>query len=659
MKNSKPDAIDANSTSWFSRQSLAFKIALGVAVTTVAAMTGLTALIVSHDEQSAMDSVKREMAASMDIYEQSLQTVFESAVARGKSMMPVYIKELGGEPRLDGASVDTGEAGLAPLVVSQDGELLNGNVNLQLRIRALTGADTAILVKHNGGWIRVSTLLKDENGNFRIGSRLPDGDHLANTLNAGASHAGLVQRQGRWYALTIHPLKTEHGETFGGLTIRVDVDDDVRRLLNAMTTNKVAKHGAIGIVSKQGGDWAYVAGPRAGQKATAEVSQFLAQANDGKGEGFMPYDLGAERGMNLIAWAEVPDWNWTLYSSGPQDAFMAEANSKRLVVIGIMLGSTLAIIFVAMFLARRTLAPIGEVIAQLTRIGKGDLSKQIPQTPKDSKNEVHQLLHGLNATQDGLSRIVGAMREGAQQIHTGAAEIVAGNADLSSRTEQQAASLEETAASMDELSGTVRQTADNAQQAKTVAVSASEKADRGGKAVGDVVQTMTDISTSSDRITEIVGVIDSIAFQTNILALNAAVEAARAGEQGRGFAVVASEVRALAQRSATAAKEIKTLIEESRQQVQVGADQVSVARAAIEELVSAVQSVSAIMSEISNATNEQSAGIDQVNQAVSQMDTVTQQNASLVEQSAAAAASLEGQSRALTEAVSTFKLRGA
>ncbi|MDP1646522.1 MAG: methyl-accepting chemotaxis protein, partial [Thiobacillus sp.] len=248
------------------------------------------------------------------------------------------------------------------------------------------------------------------------------------------------------------------------------------------------------------------------------------------------------------------------------------------------------------------------------------------------------------------------IKESVDAINTASKEIAAGNNDLSQRTEQQASSLEETASSMEELTSTVKQNADNAKQANQLAIGASNVAGKGGAVVGQVVHTMSSINESSRKIVDIISVIDGIAFQTNILALNAAVEAARAGEQGRGFAVVAAEVRNLAQRSAAAAKEIKTLIGDSVDKVENGSKLVAEAGSTMEEIVNAIKRVTDIMAEISAASSEQSAGIEQVNQAVGQMDEITQQNAALVEQATAAAESLQEQAGKLAQLVDTFKL---
>ncbi|TXD84320.1 hypothetical protein FUT87_16180 [Mitsuaria sp. TWR114] len=260
----------------------------------------------------------------------------------------------------------------------------------------------------------------------------------------------------------------------------------------------------------------------------------------------------------------------------------------------------------------------------------------------------------MDRMQRSLSTTVGQIRGATDTIASAAGEIASGNRDLSSRTEAQASALEETAASMEELTATVKQSADNARQANQLAMSASDFAVQGGQVVDEVVATMASISGSSNKIVDIIGVIDGIAFQTNILALNAAVEAARAGEQGRGFAVVASEVRTLAQRSATAAKEIKSLIGDSVQKVEAGSALVSQAGATMSRIVGSVKRVTDIVGEISSASQEQTAGIEQINQAIAQMDQATQQNAALVEQASAAAESLEQQSQALVTAVGAF-----
>ncbi|MDR2324355.1 MAG: methyl-accepting chemotaxis protein [Acidovorax sp.] len=328
-------------------------------------------------------------------------------------------------------------------------------------------------------------------------------------------------------------------------------------------------------------------------------------------------------------------------------------SSSLLLVLGAL--SVVLSVWIAWRLSASITQPLAQASAVAQRVTQGDLTSHITVQRRD---ELGALMVSLDSMQTHLAQVVGDVRRGAESVANASAEIAQGNQDLSARTEQQASALEQTAASMEQLSATVRHNADNARQANTLALSASTVAEQGGAVVGEVVQTMQGIHDASRRISEIIGVIDSIAFQTNILALNAAVEAARAGEQGRGFAVVASEVRSLASRSADAAKEIKALIDDSVQRVSQGTALVDKAGSTMGEVVSSIRRVTDIMGEISAASNEQSEGVAQVGEAVTSMDQSTQQNAALVEEMAAAASSLQRQSQELVQAVSVFSLSG-
>ncbi len=323
----------------------------------------------------------------------------------------------------------------------------------------------------------------------------------------------------------------------------------------------------------------------------------------------------------------------------------------------IVIGSVALIsgLLLAVLLTRGITRPLSAAVRVARTVAANDLTSTVTVTSRDEIGQLMQALASMNAN---LAGTIAHIRTGVDSMASASGEIAAGNTDLSSRTEQQAASLEETAASMEQLSSTVKQNADSARQANQLAATASDTAARGGATVSEVVSTMSAISSSSVKIADIVSVIDGIAFQTNILALNAAVEAARAGEQGKGFAVVAAEVRTLAQRSAQAAKEIKTLIEDTVQKISQGSISAERAGTTMQEIVSSVQRVTDIMGEIAAASAEQADGIEQVNRAVSQMDEVTQQNAALVEEAAAAAGSMQDQAADLTRAVSAFKLPG-
>ncbi|MGA4334633.1 methyl-accepting chemotaxis protein [Ralstonia nicotianae] len=328
------------------------------------------------------------------------------------------------------------------------------------------------------------------------------------------------------------------------------------------------------------------------------------------------------------------------------------ANAKiQMIVLAVL--ATLLAIATGAFITRTITRPINHAMHLAEAVAQGNLTHRLE---VDTQDEIGRLLAALKHMIENLHGIVSQVRGGTDTITRASSEVASGNIDLSSRTEQQASSLEETAAAMEQLTSTVKQNADNAQEASRLASNASMVATKGGDAVDEAIQTMSTINTSSRKIVDIIGVIDGIAFQTNILALNAAVEAARAGEQGRGFAVVAGEVRSLAQRSAAAAKEIKALIEDSVGHVSTGTAKVEEAGQIIRDVVAGIQNVTNIVSEISASSREQSDGIEQINEAITQMDKATQENASLVEESATAAQALQDQANQLADMVSTFKL---
>ena len=356
-----------------------------------------------------------------------------------------------------------------------------------------------------------------------------------------------------------------------------------------------------------------------------------------------------------ILLADIGKTESMLLGQRGQEAAALQSRTTWVLLGGGVIAALLACML-AILLTRNITRPLVEAVALAQRVAQGDLSSDIVVRSQD---ETGQLMAALRDMNTALVGIVGEVRGGTDTIATASAQIAVGTMDLSSRTEQQASSLEETASSMEELTAAVKQNADNALAARSLASAASSVAVKGGAVVSEVVQTMGSINDSSRKIADIIGVIDGIAFQTNILALNAAVEAARAGEQGRGFAVVATEVRNLAQRSASAAKEIKGLIDDSVEKVGAGSKLVDQAGATMQEVVDSVQRLSAIIGEITDASEEQRLGIEQVNEAISQMDQVTQQNAALVEEAAAAANAMQDQAAQLSHAVQVFRLKDA
>lgn len=415
--------------------------------------------------------------------------------------------------------------------------------------------------------------------------------------------------------MVMHPIKPALDKT--------DLSD------NKDPTGKPLFVNMVDIVKKQGAGFEFYMWPKPGNEAPVQKVSYV--------KGFVP-------------------WGWVIGSGVYIDTVDAAVwqQAKYAFLIAAAIGSLLFVI--GLLVARSVTRPIKRAVEIAQQVAKGDLTSRIEVTSMDETGKLMQALKEMN---ENLVTIVTKVHSGTDTIATASGQIAAGNLDLSSRTEQQASSLEETASAMEELTSTVRQNADNARQANQLAQSAADIAEQGGQVVLQVVTSMQSIDNSSRKVSDIIAVIDGIAFQTNILALNAAVEAARAGEHGRGFAVVASEVRNLAQRSAAAAKEIKALIADSACEVDNGSRLVQQAGATMKDVVTSIKRVNGIMNEITAASKEQSIGIEQVNEAVAQMDQVTQQNAALVEEAAAAAESLREQASELSVTVGMFRLVGA
>ncbi|WP_458232889.1 methyl-accepting chemotaxis protein [Roseateles sp. P5_E8] len=390
-------------------------------------------------------------------------------------------------------------------------------------------------------------------------------------------------------------------------------------------------------------------------KARNEALRLLREGMGGQASELALGELRAKQNLFFAAITQMVDFQQDLMRKSG-DTAKEQATTAITITVCLALGVLALAITMTWLITRSVLGELGGELSSAReaaqRIAQGDLSQSLHVREGDA----HSLFAALQAMQHSLAETVANVRQGSESVATASAQIAQGNQDLSSRTEEQASALEETAATMEELGSTVRNNADNARQADQLAQAAAGIASKGGEVVGQVVSTMQGINDSSRKIGDIIGVIDGIAFQTNILALNAAVEAARAGEQGRGFAVVAGEVRSLAQRSAEAAKEIKGLIARNVEQVEQGTALVDRAGKTMGEIVGSIKRVSDIVGEISSATTEQSSGIHQVGEAVGQMDRVTQQNAALVEESAAAAESLQTQAQRLVQAVAVFKL---
>ncbi|HWU97257.1 MAG TPA: Cache 3/Cache 2 fusion domain-containing protein [Oxalicibacterium sp.] len=550
--------------------------------------------------------------------------------------------------------------------------LMNGSTELNLdfapvdRFTVQSQGVATIFAKTGEDYVRITTSLKKEDGQRALGTVLDHSHPSYARLQAGQSFVGIATLFGKQYMTQYDPIHDAQGHVIGALFVGVNITNDLKQLKDRIRAIKLGKSGYFYVVdAKPGKDQGKVL-------LHPELEgQNLLDAKDADGHAYIKDVLEQKDGLIrvnladgatanqparevLLAFKQYPNWGWEVmgrvYADETEGEIVAMRNNYAIA------GAVILLLIAALLywtIRRMVSLPLQQTIAIAARLEAGDLTVS---SNTHRVDDIGKLLHGIDSVGGGLAAVVGNVRRSSEAINVAAREIATGNLDLSSRTEEQASSLEETASSMEELTSTVRQNADNAQQANQLAGSASEAATRGGKVVNQVVETMGSIRDSSRKVVDIITVIDGIAFQTNILALNAAVEAARAGEQGRGFAVVAAEVRSLAQRSASAAKEIKELIDDSVQRVDAGSQLVDDAGATMQEIMTSVQRVTDIMSEITAATNEQRSGIEEVNRAITQMDQVTQQNAALVEQAAAAAEALQDQAGQLVQAVSVFRL---
>ena len=610
-------------------------------------------------EQRAVESVRSELHGVASTVELFNKTVSSQAVSFGR----IFRAGLPGEFTLDEATTVDVQGRQVP-TLSVAGQPLNLDFSAPDAFTERTGGNATIFAAAGEDFVRVTTSVKKENGERAIGTALDKASPAYGALRAGRTYVGLATLFGKQFITQYEPVRDAGGRVVGALYVGVDITGDIAALKERIRAVKVGTTGYFFVLSaapgKTYGDL-IVHPSKEGENILASQSAdghlFIKEMLEKK-EGTVHYDWQnpgeASARRKFAAYSEMKDWNWVIAGGTYRDEITAAATElrNRFILFGLAALGVLATLLY--FLVRATVTrPLAEVQAVATRIADGDLTARAA-TRRD--DEIGRLTGAINEIGARLSTVVGQVRDGAEHIATASQEISTGNLDLCSRTEEQAASLATTASSMDQLTATVRQNADNARQADQLARSASEIAHKGGNTVSQVVTRMDSISQSSRKIADIIGVIDGIAFQTNILALNAAVEAARAGEQGRGFAVVASEVRNLAQRSAAAAREIKSLIEASNSEVNAGSQLVAEAGATMQEVLDSVQRVTDIMSEISSASQEQTQGIEEINRSVVEMDSVTQQNAALVEEASAAAQAMHEQADALARSVRQFRL---
>ncbi|CAJ3289734.1 methyl-accepting chemotaxis protein [Burkholderia pseudomallei] len=630
---------------------------------------------IADQVHARIDEKDRSIAAMIALFDEALTAEANRAMTLFASFLPAGYA-------LDAArTIDV--AGVATPALTAGGQTLNLDFSIPDQFLQKSGAIATIFARRGDDFVRVTTSLKKQDGSRAIGTLLDRKGPAYAPLVAGRTYTGLATLFGKRYITQYKPIADASGAIVGALFVGIDVGAEMRLVENGIRQLKIGEHGYYFVLDASDGPargTLLVHPARAGQRAddaAAPYAQMLAAR-----EGQLSYtSTDAAAGddgprAKFVSFVTVPQWQWLVGGIAIDDEVMAgmRATRNRFAAIGCAFVLAFAALFVAV-VKRVVSRPLDAAAHASERFAAGDLSVRIGAHGKHDKHDKHdardgaarppasgrsdeigRLVRAVDGIGDGLARIVAQVRRGAADIAHGTVTIAAGSSDMAARIATQASSVEQTAASMEQITAAVQQNADHAAQASALATGASSAATTGGAAVQRVVATMGDIQGVARRIAEITGVIEGIAFQTNILALNAAVEAARAGEHGRGFAVVASEVRALAQRSAAAAKEIDALVGESATTAEHGFRIAEDARAAMQDIVARVDQVRAIIAEISAASREQSGGIEQVNLAVTQIGAATQQNATLIADAERAAAALRDEAAQLAHAVSVFRL---
>jgi methyl-accepting chemotaxis protein-2 (aspartate sensor receptor) len=644
--------------------SIGTRIALVVLAVQIVAFgafsLALSASSMTQLESQARDAIVAESQTLRELVAQLDDTMLQEADRFMLSLAAVLPGPYAVDPS---QSIDV--AGKPTPAFRSGDQVLNNSFDVPDKFFAHTGGVVATVFARTGDdFIRVTTSLKKQDGQRAVGTLLDRTGAAYAAVFSGKSYRSLAWLFGKPYMSKYEPVRDSTGRIVGALFVGVNVEAELAAVKNRVRRKTIGGTGHFLVIdARPGPDQGRVMVDRSGSEGTVQID-----AKDSDGNAWVRDMIAAKEGVRantvalgngapaerLTAFVTYPEWQWLIAGSVPMASLRDDlaASRNRFLAGGLL--AALAVSAAFWWLLRRMVSvPLANAADAAGRLASGDLSARLDSARHD---EIGQLMRAIDGVGQGLSGIVDKVRGSVAAIAGSTSQIASGNADLSARTAAQAGSLERTVASIEELSATVKQNADNAHDANQAVSSAAEAARTSGDTVSGVVATMADIHRNAQQVVDIIGLIDGIAFQTNILALNAAVEAARAGEHGRGFAVVAGEVRSLAQRSANAAAEIKQLIERTVTDLESGNAAVQQAGNAIDDMVRRVEGIAALMGDISVASREQSQGLAQVSGAVAEMDTVTQQNAALVEEAAAAAESLHHQAQELRQAVEVFRL---